>query len=102
MFQLFDYYACNGACIFFLSVFQSLAVGWAFGGSQTPHILVVLSNYFVNSITFTTCLYVVHIFWGTVFIWFVSLSIVKTSIRHQCPCAIVDKTELKILIKKEV
>lgn len=35
VFQLLDYYSCNGACIFFLTVFQSLAVGWAFGELQT-------------------------------------------------------------------
>lgn len=31
VFQLFDYYACNGACILFLCVFESLALGWMFG-----------------------------------------------------------------------
>ena len=31
MFQLFDYYACNGTCLLFLSVFESLALGWLFG-----------------------------------------------------------------------
>ncbi|XP_050990606.1 sodium- and chloride-dependent GABA transporter 2-like [Labeo rohita] len=34
VFQLFDYYACNGACIFFLSVFESLAMGWIFGAER--------------------------------------------------------------------
>jgi len=33
VFQLFDYYACNGACVLFLSVFESLAMGWIFGES---------------------------------------------------------------------
>lgn len=32
VFQMFDYYACNGACILFLAVFETLAVGWIFGG----------------------------------------------------------------------
>lgn len=31
VFQMFDYYACNGACILFLSVFETLALGWIFG-----------------------------------------------------------------------
>ncbi|XP_053728229.1 sodium- and chloride-dependent GABA transporter 2-like [Synchiropus splendidus] len=33
-FQLFDYYACNGACILFLCVFESLAMGWIFGADK--------------------------------------------------------------------
>uniref|UniRef100_A0A3P8UAS2 Transporter n=1 Tax=Amphiprion percula TaxID=161767 RepID=A0A3P8UAS2_AMPPE len=28
---MFDYYACNGACILFLCVFETLALGWIFG-----------------------------------------------------------------------
>ncbi|KAL2096208.1 hypothetical protein ACEWY4_008356 [Coilia grayii] len=31
VFQIFDYYACNGTCLLFLSVFLSLAMGWVFG-----------------------------------------------------------------------
>ncbi|XP_065121180.1 sodium- and chloride-dependent GABA transporter 2-like [Paramisgurnus dabryanus] len=34
VFQLFDYYACNGACVLFLSVFQSVAIGWIFGAER--------------------------------------------------------------------
>ncbi|KAL1256241.1 hypothetical protein QQF64_011786 [Cirrhinus molitorella] len=34
VFQLFDYYACNGACVLFLSVFESLAMGWIFGAER--------------------------------------------------------------------
>ncbi|KAA0714549.1 Sodium- and chloride-dependent GABA transporter 2 [Triplophysa tibetana] len=34
VFQLFDYYACNGACVLFLSVFESLAMGWTFGAER--------------------------------------------------------------------
>ncbi|KAL6479349.1 hypothetical protein MHYP_G00127820 [Metynnis hypsauchen] len=33
-FQLFDYYACSGACILFLAIFQSLTIGWMFGAEQ--------------------------------------------------------------------
>ncbi|KAK7883194.1 hypothetical protein WMY93_029368 [Mugilogobius chulae] len=31
IFQIFEYYACNGTCILFLCVFEALAVGWVFG-----------------------------------------------------------------------
>lgn len=31
VFQMFDYYACNGACILFLCVFETVALGWIFG-----------------------------------------------------------------------
>ncbi|XP_020564128.1 sodium- and chloride-dependent GABA transporter 2 [Oryzias latipes] len=34
VFQMFDYYACNGACILFLCVFESLALGWVFGAER--------------------------------------------------------------------
>ncbi|XP_034024771.1 sodium- and chloride-dependent GABA transporter 3-like [Thalassophryne amazonica] len=35
MFQMFDYYACNGVCVLFLCVFECLALGWVFG-EMTP------------------------------------------------------------------
>ncbi|CAL8350847.1 unnamed protein product [Lota lota] len=34
VFQLFDYYACNGACILCLCVFEALALGWIFGAER--------------------------------------------------------------------
>ncbi|XP_035241057.1 sodium- and chloride-dependent GABA transporter 2-like isoform X2 [Anguilla anguilla] len=34
VFQLFDYYAFNGACVFFLCVFEVLAMGWLFGAER--------------------------------------------------------------------
>lgn len=34
VFQLFDYYACNGTCLLFLSVFESLTMGWIFGADR--------------------------------------------------------------------
>ncbi|XP_073690070.1 sodium- and chloride-dependent GABA transporter 2-like [Garra rufa] len=34
VFQLFDYYACSGACLLFLCVFESLAIGWIFGAER--------------------------------------------------------------------
>ncbi|XP_039974570.1 sodium- and chloride-dependent betaine transporter-like [Xiphias gladius] len=35
LFQLVDYYGANGACILFVSLFQCVAVGWAFGAERT-------------------------------------------------------------------
>ncbi|KAM9853485.1 sodium- and chloride-dependent GABA transporter 2-like [Aulostomus maculatus] len=34
IFQMLDYYACNGACILFLCVFETLALGWIFGAER--------------------------------------------------------------------
>ncbi|XP_073784797.1 uncharacterized protein isoform X2 [Danio rerio] len=34
VFQLFDNYASNGACFLFLSVFESLTIGWIFGAEK--------------------------------------------------------------------
>lgn len=31
LFELIDYYGCNGLCIIFGSLIQCLAVGWVFG-----------------------------------------------------------------------
>lgn len=42
VFQMFDYYACNGACILFLCVFETLALGWIFG----RYAVVLSSSYF--------------------------------------------------------
>lgn len=40
VFQLFDYYACNGACILFLCVFETLSMGWVFGTyTDAVHVL---------------------------------------------------------------
>ncbi|MCI4379019.1 hypothetical protein PGIGA_G00223020 [Pangasianodon gigas] len=50
VFQLFDYYACNGACIFFLSVFQSLAVGWAFGAERMCDAIEDMTGSYPNAI----------------------------------------------------
>uniref|UniRef100_A0A6Q2XZ55 Transporter n=1 Tax=Esox lucius TaxID=8010 RepID=A0A6Q2XZ55_ESOLU len=41
VFQLFDYYACNGTCLLFISVFLSLAMGWIFGAE---HMCVVIED----------------------------------------------------------
>ncbi|XP_008282736.1 sodium- and chloride-dependent GABA transporter 2-like [Stegastes partitus] len=34
VFQMMDYYACNGGCILFLCVFETLALGWIFGAER--------------------------------------------------------------------
>ncbi|CAJ1075337.1 sodium- and chloride-dependent GABA transporter 2-like isoform X2 [Xyrichtys novacula] len=34
VFQLIDYYGANGACIWFVSLVQCVAVGWAFGADR--------------------------------------------------------------------
>uniref|UniRef100_A0A667YX78 Transporter n=1 Tax=Myripristis murdjan TaxID=586833 RepID=A0A667YX78_9TELE len=57
VFQLLDYYACNGACILFLCVFESLALGWIFGRysmqisciSKDPNVICV-SVSFIGSL----------------------------------------------------
>ncbi|XP_061074379.1 sodium- and chloride-dependent GABA transporter 2-like [Conger conger] len=39
VFQLLDYYACNGACMFFLCVFKVLAMGWLFGAERMMDVI---------------------------------------------------------------
>ncbi|KAG9348297.1 hypothetical protein JZ751_002032 [Albula glossodonta] len=39
IFQLFDYYACNGACLLFLSVFEALSMGWLFGAERMYEVI---------------------------------------------------------------
>ncbi|XP_027141426.1 sodium- and chloride-dependent GABA transporter 2 [Larimichthys crocea] len=34
LFQLFDHYAANGACILFVSLAECVAIGWAFGSGR--------------------------------------------------------------------
>uniref|UniRef100_A0AAR2LE15 Transporter n=1 Tax=Pygocentrus nattereri TaxID=42514 RepID=A0AAR2LE15_PYGNA len=34
IFQLIDYYACSGACLLFMGLFESLVIGWIFGADQ--------------------------------------------------------------------
>ncbi|KAF4071971.1 hypothetical protein AMELA_G00268920 [Ameiurus melas] len=54
VFQLFDYYASNGACIVFLSVFQCLAVGWVFGAGQMSEVIEDMTGSYPN-IIFRMC-----------------------------------------------
>ncbi|XP_077104382.1 sodium- and chloride-dependent GABA transporter 2-like isoform X2 [Siphateles boraxobius] len=44
VFQLFDYYACSGACILFLCVFESLAMGWVFGAERMFDVIEDMTN----------------------------------------------------------
>ncbi|XP_035241072.1 sodium- and chloride-dependent GABA transporter 2-like isoform X1 [Anguilla anguilla] len=39
VFQLFDYYAINGACVLFLSVFKVLVIGWLFGAERMVDVI---------------------------------------------------------------
>ncbi|XP_064157992.1 sodium- and chloride-dependent GABA transporter 2-like isoform X1 [Anguilla rostrata] len=39
VFQLYDYYAINGACVFFLCVFKVLAMGWLFGAERMVDVI---------------------------------------------------------------
>ncbi|XP_042528111.1 sodium- and chloride-dependent betaine transporter isoform X2 [Dipodomys spectabilis] len=34
IFQLFDYYACSGICLLFLSVFEVICIGWVYGADR--------------------------------------------------------------------
>lgn len=45
VFQLLDHYACNGACILFLCIFESLALGWLFGMSACVRARVLVSEF---------------------------------------------------------
>uniref|UniRef100_A0A8B9K0U1 Transporter n=1 Tax=Astyanax mexicanus TaxID=7994 RepID=A0A8B9K0U1_ASTMX len=49
-FQLFDYYACSGACVLFLSVFQTLAIGWIFGAERLCDIIKDMTGSYPNFI----------------------------------------------------
>ncbi|XP_068507552.1 sodium- and chloride-dependent GABA transporter 2-like isoform X3 [Syngnathus scovelli] len=44
IFQIFDYYACNGACILFLCVFESLTIGWIFGAERMCGIITDMTG----------------------------------------------------------
>lgn len=48
VFQMFDYYACNGACILFLCVFETLALGWVFGAERLCGIIKDMTGERVN------------------------------------------------------
>ncbi|MGH0161582.1 UNVERIFIED_CONTAM: hypothetical protein FKN15_041246 [Acipenser sinensis] len=34
VFQLIDYYACNGTCLMFLAIFETICIGWVLGGNR--------------------------------------------------------------------
>ncbi|CAM4577605.1 unnamed protein product [Leuciscus chuanchicus] len=44
IFQLIDYYACNGTCLLFLSMFESLAIGSVFGAERMFDVIEDMIN----------------------------------------------------------
>ncbi|XP_072551207.1 sodium- and chloride-dependent GABA transporter 2-like isoform X2 [Salminus brasiliensis] len=50
VFQLFDYYACNGSCLLFLAVFQSVAVAWIYGADQMCEVIEDMTGCYPNFI----------------------------------------------------
>ncbi|XP_040027437.2 sodium- and chloride-dependent GABA transporter 2 [Gasterosteus aculeatus] len=48
VFQMFDYYACNGACILFLCVFETVALGWIFGAQRLCDIIKDMTGVHAN------------------------------------------------------
>ncbi|XP_026783103.3 sodium- and chloride-dependent GABA transporter 2-like [Pangasianodon hypophthalmus] len=54
VFQLLDYYACNGACIVFICVFQCLAVSWVFGTGRMSEVIEDMTGSYPN-IIFRMC-----------------------------------------------
>ncbi|XP_017564575.1 sodium- and chloride-dependent GABA transporter 2-like [Pygocentrus nattereri] len=49
-FQLIDYYACSGACLLFLAIFQSLTIGWIFGAEQLCKVIEDMTGSYPNFI----------------------------------------------------
>ncbi|KAL7879066.1 hypothetical protein AOLI_G00100400 [Acnodon oligacanthus] len=49
-FQLIDYYACSGACLLFLAIFQSLTIGWIFGAEQLYKVIEDMTGSYPNFI----------------------------------------------------
>ncbi|XP_056297175.1 sodium- and chloride-dependent GABA transporter 2-like [Pseudoliparis swirei] len=48
VFQLFDYFACNGVSVLFLCVFESLALGWIFGAERLYAIIKDMTGVHAN------------------------------------------------------
>ncbi|KAI4905507.1 hypothetical protein NFI96_027832, partial [Prochilodus magdalenae] len=49
-FQLFDYYACSGACVLFLAIFESVAIGWIFGADRLCEVIEDMTGCYPNFI----------------------------------------------------
>ncbi|KAM6932895.1 sodium- and chloride-dependent GABA transporter 2-like [Xenentodon cancila] len=49
VFQMFDYYACNGTCILFLSMFETVAMGWMFGADRLFRIIKDMTGVRANA-----------------------------------------------------
>ncbi|XP_036977157.1 sodium- and chloride-dependent GABA transporter 2-like [Acanthopagrus latus] len=92
-FQLFDYYACNGACILFMSVFESLALAWLFGAERLHGIIKDMTGVRVNPF-FKIC-------------WLYLTPLVSLRLHHLCQpdpsCTLPQKgeTELQHIIGED-
>ncbi|KAI4896697.1 hypothetical protein NFI96_016087, partial [Prochilodus magdalenae] len=53
-FQLIDYYACSGACLVFLALFQSLTIGWIFGAERLCEVIEDMTGSYPN-VVFKIC-----------------------------------------------
>ncbi|XP_053534111.1 sodium- and chloride-dependent GABA transporter 2 isoform X1 [Ictalurus punctatus] len=70
VFQLFDYYACNGVCIVFICVFQCLAVGWVFGAGRMSEVIEDMTGSYPNIIFRMCWKYVTPVLLLVCFIYF--------------------------------
>ncbi|KAM9812595.1 sodium- and chloride-dependent GABA transporter 2-like isoform 3-T3 [Syngnathus typhle] len=71
VFQIFDYYACNGTCLLFLCVFQIMAVGWIFGAERLCSIITDMTVEY-QPLTFNR--WYVYPTWAYVSGWMMALS----------------------------
>ncbi|KAM3875311.1 sodium- and chloride-dependent GABA transporter 2-like [Diretmus argenteus] len=69
VFLLFDYYACNGACILFLCVFESLAMGWIFGAENLNDVIEDMTGVRPNPFFKLCWLYLTPLVSLVSFIW---------------------------------
>ncbi|KAM6946140.1 sodium- and chloride-dependent GABA transporter 2-like [Aplochiton taeniatus] len=69
VFQLMDYYACNGACLLFISLFESLALGWIFGAEKICLIIEDMTRVHSNFIFKLCWLYLTPLVTAVCFIY---------------------------------
>ncbi|KAM6932138.1 sodium- and chloride-dependent GABA transporter 2-like [Lycodopsis pacificus] len=48
VFQIFDFFACNGGCILFLCVFETVALAWIFGAERLLSIIKDMTGVHAN------------------------------------------------------